>query len=199
MECRHWWDKGLGLKSGNILSTSSELLSLHMNWNIEGVAFEILTPFSWFWALHCWDGVCAFPWVSGESPGIVVLTSNWDVDCILHIRNMDGKSFLVAGETLWHLEEHGVSEKIWCKYFKMWWWKEWSELRGEGIWQLQGWSAFMLLVSVPAGLRACSFYSSGLFLYLLVRKLAEIGGLGCFGLAGEGEMKSWYATCAFIW
>lgn len=56
---------------------------------------------------------------------------------------------------------------------------------------------FMLLVSVPADLYACPFYSSGQFLYLLVRKLAEIGGQGCFGLAEE-EMKSWYATCAFI-
>ena len=92
MECRQWWDKGLGLKSGKILSTSSELLSLHMNWNMEGVAFEILTPFSWFWALYCWDGVRAFPWVSGESPGIIVLMYNWDVNCILHIRIMDGVS-----------------------------------------------------------------------------------------------------------
>lgn len=63
--------------------------------------------------------MCAFPRVSGESPGIVVLMSSWDADCILHIRNTDGVSFLVAGETLRHLEERGASEKVWCKYFKM--------------------------------------------------------------------------------
>lgn len=57
---------------------------------------------------------------------------------------------------------------------------------------------FMLLVFVTADLRARSFYSSCQFLYFLVRKLAEIGGLGCFGLAEKEEMKSWYATCEFI-
>lgn len=61
----------------------------------------------------------AFPWVSGESPGIIVLMYNWDVDCILHIRIMDGVSFLVAGETSCYLEKHGVSEKVWCKYCKV--------------------------------------------------------------------------------